>query len=265
MSDLGQARMGRRNLVIGVVLVLIVGIVAIEGAGTYLLPSQKAPPPVTLVSSVLGVYPQANSTTISGDLWVQNTGDKQIVAMTGSIPGLPTASIHTASFLSSTLYPNEIGSFMVFLQRQGPAPEFASGTNHTLTMVAKFSDGTNATLTANFTASICGGGSAPEFETFAPGDSGVDSSTGQATWQLTTQTNTTLPVFAVAVGVNNGTLWFPFEVYNKPISASNPLNAGTVATETFTWKNQPGSFQVLQWVGACADQNGMSTLKIFGD
>jgi len=251
---------------LGILFVLIVAVVAVVGVGGYVPLGSHAEPFVTLVSTNFGVYPQASGASyISGIFWVQNTGTKPIVSLSGSILGLPPMNLSIASYLSTTLYPDELGTLIMSYQRQGTATAFESGTNHTLVMNATFSDGSTATLATAFTSGECGTDGSLTLLTFNAGVYGVDSSSGQATWQLSAQTNTTLPVDSVVVGVNNGTLWFPLDIYGAPVSDSNPLRAGLIATQSLSWKNVPGSYQVTQWVGQCPDKNGMSTWKIFGN
>ena len=240
------------------IVIVLAALIVVAAVGGYLLNGLRTEGRVTLVSSVFGAFPQgSNVTLVSGVFWVQNTGGKPIVLLTGTIPGLTSMSLSTPLSLTQTLYPNELGYFILNYNVNGDASEFAGGTQHTLKMTAIFSDETTGSFEATFTSQECSEGSSYRLLTFLEGPP-VESVSGESNWTLTISTNTTLPVVAVVVGVNNGTLWFPFELNGKPISPSNPLYAGTIITQTFTWKNEANSSRITQWVGECPDEGGTS-------
>jgi len=250
----------RRAVSTKTIVIALAAFIVVAAIGGYFLNGLRPEGRVTLVSSMFGTFPQgSNVTLVSGVFWVQNTGDKPIVLLTGTIPGLPSMSVSIPLSLAQTLYPNELGYFILNYKVTGDASEFASGTQHTLKMIAIFSDETTDSFEATFTSQECSEGSSYRLLTFWEGPPEAESNSGESNWTLTIGTNTTLPVVAVVVGVNNGTLWFPFELNGKPISPSNPLYAGTMVTQTFTWKNEANSSRNTQWVGECPDEGGTSS------
>ena len=252
-----------------IVLVIVVFLAATATYGYYSLNNPKPAHSIQILSGVLSATNvTGNQTSIaSGLFWVQNTGTQDVTSLTGTVSGLPSLQFAVNGGAAITprnvLYPNQIALNLTVL-RPGSIP-FTNGSAYPLTLHATFADGTNITATSNVAGQIpvppsCYSNSSYavnfQTDTFT-----VNNSTNLATWVLTLNNTSPFPVNAVVVGVNNGTLWIPIVLNGQSIGPSNQLGPGVRLMATVTWTNVSNTTRYFEWVGACPDQNAISTMS----
>ncbi|MDA4121789.1 MAG: hypothetical protein OK456_01260 [Thaumarchaeota archaeon] len=253
-------------------VIVFVIVVLLATTATYGYYSLNNPRPVHSIQILSGVLSATNTsgneTSIaSGLFWVQNKGTQPITSLTGTVPGLPDLQFAVNGGAPITpknvLYPNQIALNLTVL-RPGSLP-FTNGSTYPMTIHATFADGSNITVTGTVPSQIpvppsCYTNSsyAVNFQTDALT---VNNSTNLATWVLSLNNTSPFPVNVVVVGVNNGTLWIPIVLKGQSISPTNQLSSGAKLMATVTWTNVSNTTRYFEWVGACPNQNAISTIS----
>ena len=265
-----------------VAALIAIAIVTVAAVAAYALLGQSTPagstpnPGIALQAYALTVSTYQNGTRafVYPFLQVQNTWTKPLVSLVGQIQGttvsyfrvlLPSgcnSSECGAIDVTTPLYPNEVATSSA----QSPLAALQSakpGDTYNLVLDAMFADGSRSSLTVKLTATAHGrlplcrsrGNSGLAI---SQGGYSVDNATGMATWTASIHNNQSMPLDVVVAGMNNGTVWMPFDYAGSAITRGNPLPGFANVTQTFTWSVVPHTERNIFW--ACDTSNSETTI-----
>jgi hypothetical protein len=203
--------------------------------------------------------------TIDGDtsaIIVQNVGNRQIVGLTGRFPGFPPVEFATPAHRSIgslvPFYPLEFAyNFTVYKQNQ---TNFVLGERYDFGLQAAFRGGGSVNESFSMISSpplnvrpgyTCGEPSGSTSNPLKWSEQYVVDNSSRVNWSFSIKNSGTEDIIMMMVGVNNGTMWSPFQYGGKPVTPSNAFPVGANLTQAFSWTLAPNSVRYFEYM--CSD------------